>query len=196
MTAAHCVYCNQPLAAAQLRTGGAVQCVRCHRSSIVLALPCLFENPGAKPPPPPVDPPAEGEAACFYSPNRKATKECNHCGVLMSDIWSAQWGAQSICLKCLDHLREKTKDARFQTSRRLWDNITLLLALLPFTIFLYWIVPFSAPAALFVGIYHWNSPRSLVPRSRFRLVAGLFVAFAELAAIVLAIAGWWFGWYH
>ena len=174
-----------------------MSCRLCGRQSTIVIFPALLEDSVPSPPVLPHDPPADGEAACFYSPSRRATKECSHCGVLISDVWAAQWGAQTVCLKCLDHLREKGKDDRFNTSRTLWDNITLLLALtpvllLPLMLF-WWIGIFTAPAALFVGLWHWNTPRTMVPRSRWRLVLGLLLALAQIAAGVYVITFIWFG---
>ena len=62
----------------------------------------------------------------------KATGACDHCGVFVSEAWSAKWGTQTVCLKCLDQLRSKTKDQRFEGSRKLWDNIALGAALGPY----------------------------------------------------------------
>lgn len=197
MSVARCVFCNALLNPVQLAAaGGQVQCQACKRRSTVLAMPSLLENRAAKPPPPPVDPPAEGEAACFYSPNRRATKECSHCGVLISDIWAAQWGSKSVCLKCLDHLRAKGQDAHFQTKRILWDNVALIMALVPLTVVFWWVSFITAPAAIFTALWHWNSPRSLVPRSRLRLIIALLLGLAQVGGFVFLISGWWFGWFQ
>ncbi len=72
-----------------------------------------------------------GEATCYYSPNRRATHTCAHCGVFVSEAWSAEWGSSHVCLKCLDELRGKRKDSRFESRRVLWDNIALVTALAP-----------------------------------------------------------------
>lgn len=195
MAAARCVFCNYTVNPAQLAgADGMIQCGNCGRQSALLALPALLVSHAAKPPPP-IDPPGEGQAACFYSPSRRATKECSHCGVLISDVWAAQWGSKSVCLKCLDHLREKGKDGRFQTSRTLWDNVALVLALLPFTLVFWWAVFATAPAAVFLALWHWNSPRSLVPRSRFRLVTAMVLGLAQVGGVIFFISGLWFGWF-
>ncbi len=201
MASARCAFCNQALPSAGLTSaGGVVSCRLCGRRSTLAIFPALMEDAAPKPPVLPHDPPGEGEAACFYSPGRRATKECSHCGVLISDLWAAQWGTKTVCLKCLEHLREKGRDDRFNTSRTLWDNLTLLLALaplllLPLVIF-YWIGIFTAPAALFVGLWHWNSPRTMVPRGRWRLVLGLLLAGAQVAAGIYFVAALWFGWFR
>ena len=192
MARVFCVFCNTTLPAEPLAGGiGDLQCLTCHRVTEVVLFPALLDSGALKPPPLASDPPAEGEAACFYSPNRRATKSCNHCGVLISDSWAAQWGSETICLKCLEHLRDK-KDQRFESSRTLWDNVALLLACLPLTIFL-WVFAFvTAPASVFVALWHWNSPRSMVPRSRFRLVLALILGLCQIGAGVAFFLQVWF----
>ena len=166
-------------------------CTSCRQVNEVMLLPA-FQDRDKKPPPLIFDPPVEGEAACFYNPARRATTSCSHCGVLICDSWAAQWGSETVCLKCMDHLIEK-KDARFQNSRTLWDNIALVVACIPFTIIFWFLVFITAPAAVFLALWHWNSPRSMVPRSKFRLVLALLLGLAEIAAIVVLLVQLWFG---
>lgn len=166
-------------------------CSSCRQVNEVMLLPA-FQDRDKKPPLLIFDPPAEGEAACFYNPARRATTSCSHCGVLICDSWAAQWGSETVCLKCMDHLIEK-KDVRFQNSRTLWDNIALVVACIPFTIIFWFLVFITAPAAVFLALWHWNSPRSMVPRSKFRLVLALVLGLAEIAAIVVLLVQLWFG---
>ena len=162
-------------------------CGSCGALPKILAFPALESDGAAKPPPLVDDPPDEGEANCFYSPGRRATKECSHCGVLISDPWAAAWGSQTVCLKCLDQLRADVSNKNFQTHRMLWDNVVLGLALAPLTIVLWWAVFMTAPAALFLGFWHWNSPRSIIPRGKARIVIGMLLAAVQLAAIIFLI---------
>ncbi|MBL9145636.1 MAG: hypothetical protein JNM99_18305 [Verrucomicrobiaceae bacterium] len=199
MAAVRCAFCNQPLPADQLVSGAnTVRCRVCGGKTQPSIFPALLADSAPKPPTLPEEPLAEGEAACFYSPARRATKSCHHCGVLISDLWAAQWGQDTVCLKCLDHLRDKSKDTRFGSKRTLWDNMVLALGLapiitLPLLVF-YWIGIITAPAALILGLWHWNSPRSLVPRGRWRLITGLLLAFLQVAGVVTFILSLWFGW--
>lgn len=191
-----CVLCNHFMPLTPLSGNGASICPSCRRPVSIGIFPALLEGAEAKPPTLPADPPAEGEAACFYSPNRRATKECSHCGVLISDMWAAQWGSDTVCLKCLEHLRQQGKDERFQGSRVLWDNIALFLALLPFSVVFWWAVFLSAPASLFIGLRHWNSPRSLVPRGRARLAIAIVLALLQVGGLAFGAAALWFGWFR
>lgn len=186
-----CAICHGPLRSAPPESGTAV-CQTCGRGNTALVFPALHFNPSAKPPSLPAEPPAEGEAACFYSPNRKATKVCSHCGVLISDIWSAHWGSEVVCLRCLDHLRDTAKDSRFEKGRPLWDNIALATALVPATLIFYWAAFITAPAALFLSIRYWSAPRSLVPRSRLRIATALVLSLLQVGAIIALFVGLWF----
>lgn len=195
MSAARCPHCDQALRGIDLTPEGMGTCPSCGRKSVVVIFPALTTGNNTSPPALPDDPPAEGESACFYNPKRRATKECSHCGVLISDAWAAHWGSDTVCLKCLEHLREKGQDARFQGSRTLWDNIALTLSLVPFTVVLWWAIVFTAPAALFLGIRHWNSPRSMVPRGRWRLVVAILLALIQVGGLAVGAVGLGLGWF-
>ncbi|MDB6139630.1 MAG: hypothetical protein JWO94_2702 [Verrucomicrobiaceae bacterium] len=188
-----CVFCESPLPPLQLPLdGGGVQCPACLRSSEVRVFPALLAAHQARPPALVSDPPAEGEAACFYSPQRRATHACAHCGVLISDAWTAHWGSKTYCLKCLEHLMSG-KDGGFEASRILWDNIALSLAVVPLIIPIF--RPFiliSAPASVFLAFWHWSSPRGVVPRGRFRIAAALILGLVQLVVFVLVILQAWF----
>ena len=62
--------------------------------------------------------------------------------------------------------------------------MALALAIYPLIIFYFTII--TAPAALFIALRHWNSPSSLIPRTKIRLVVAIVFALLE-------IAGWGVG---
>ena len=186
MATLYCPFCGYHLSPTVLSAGREeVICRACQRPVQASVFPAFAEANAPKPPQLP-DPPAEGEAVCFYHPGRRATTSCKHCGVLISNLWAAQWGSDTVCLKCLDHLRAQGKDERFETGRMLWDNVVLALAVWPFIPPLTLgsgFVSITAPAALFLGLWHWRTPGSLVPRGRWRLVLGLLLALLEVAGM-------------
>lgn len=162
-------------------------------------LPAFSHAPEAQPPPlPDAAAPLPGEAVCFYNPALRATCACSHCGVFISDAWSAQWGTETVCLKCLEELRKRRKDARFESRRVLWDNIALLTALLPFLscipllllgpvgialmLLCVMVSLVTAPLAVGLAIYAWKKPRSLVPRGPWRVAWALALALLQCIA--------------
>lgn len=173
----------------------------------ILVLPAVggARRVGAPGPPAlPEAPPAPGETVCFYNPDRRATTSCSHCGVFISEAWAAPWGAETVCFKCLEDLRGRRQDARFQSRRVLWDNLALGLASAPFlfSVPLLLLGPFgapfiilclmmsivTAPTGLGMAIFAWNKPRSLVPRGRARLVWALLLSLLQCAGWGLALA--------
>ncbi len=188
---AFCLECNQRISAPADGSLLSLTCDNCGAGNGVANFPALAKARPPAPPALPGDAPAEGDAVCFYSPNRRATTSCDHCGVLISDPWAAAWGRETVCLKCLEHLREEKKDERFISNRTLWDNIALILALVPFSFIFWWAAFITAPAALILAIRHWNTSRGMVPRGRFRLVATVLLSLLQIAGIGALFFGLW-----
>jgi hypothetical protein len=198
-TMIRCTACGYHIPVAVFASSRDGACPLCRRPVQAVLLPAMRHVPGGGGPPSlPEEPPAPGEAVCFYSPNRRATRTCSHCGVFVSEAWSAQWGAEHVCLKCLDELRGRRKDVRFEVRRVLWDNIALGTALLPFMlcvplmllgpagVFLM-VLPLmgsavTAPLALGFSIYAWKKPRSMVPRGPWRTISALVLSLLQCAA--------------
>src|SRR5688572_27686348 len=130
MAMIRCTACSYQIPAEAFVGEGPVRCPLCQREVDAVVLPAASRS-GTQPPMLPAEPPGPGEAACYYNPERKATETCSHCGVFMSSSWAAKWGQDTICLKCLEELRTKRKDARFEARRTLWDNVALGCALFP-----------------------------------------------------------------
>ena len=202
-----CTSCGAALPPGLFQSGEG-SCSLCSRRQQTVILPALYKSQTLAPPSLP-DPPQTGDVVCFFDENRKATQTCSHCGIFMSDAWSARWGRQVVCLKCLEELRAKGNEAAFQTRRTLWDNIALgfsfgpwvLLILSICTIVFYFIGALflfftfiTAPAAIFVALRYWRAPRSLVPRGRTRLVLAILFALIQIGAwgslIVLLLNEW------
>lgn len=209
MAFVRCSLCGYGMADALFAHAGSAICPACGRNVESTLLPALHKASTPQAPPLPEAPPAPGETACFYNPNRRATKVCDHCGVFVSDSWAAKWGNQTVCLKCIEDLRSKRKDTRFEAKRTLWDNIALFLTTGPWvlaliflaTVIFYGFAAFcvlltviTAPAAIFVALRYWNAPRSLVPRGRGRLILALSLSTVQLVLWVggiLVLVGRW-----
>jgi hypothetical protein len=121
----------------------------------------------------------EGEASCFYHPEKKAAVVCEACGRFLCALCDVDFNGQHICPACLEAGRKKGKIAKLQNARTRHDRIAIALALLPLLLFYFTI--FTAPAALFYALWHWKSPGSIVPnRRRLNLIAGWVVFFTWL----------------
>ncbi|WP_038163567.1 hypothetical protein [Verrucomicrobium sp. BvORR106] len=210
MATLRCTSCGYAIPQEAFKGRESAPCPLCGRVSQAWVLPALAVGAGdslaaSRPPSLPDDPPGPGDNVCFYNPERRATTSCSHCGVFISDAWAAQWGGETVCFKCLDNLRLKRQDSRFQSRRVLWDNIALMTALSPFLLCIPLLllgpvgVPFivlcamasliTAPTGLGLSIFAWGKPRSLVPRGRGRVVWAALLSLIQCAIWVALFIG-------
>src|SRR6516164_8202709 len=93
---------------------------------------------------------AEGEASCFYHPEKKAAVVCDACGRFLCALCDVDFNGQHLCPACLEAGGQKGKIAKLQNARTRHDRIALALAVLPVAIFpLIYFTIVTAPAALF-----------------------------------------------
>jgi len=126
---------------------------------------------------------AEGEASCFYHPEKKAAVVCEACGRFVCALCDVDFNGRHLCPSCLESGGKKGKISRLQNTRTRHDRIAIALAVLPMLIFYFTII--TAPAALFYAIWHWKSPTSIVPNwRRLNLVIAMVMASLEIAGWV------------
>jgi len=163
-----------PLSKWDYHAGGAAQCSACGSANTVQAFPAMLAPAVATRP----EAALEGEAACFDHPNKRATAACSQCGRYLCGLCTVEFGQEVWCPSCVSARAGRAQAANLETSRTLYDSITLML---PLGSILMWPLTFlAAPAALAIGIAKWNYPLSLVRRNRWRLLVGLLVALAEI----------------
>lgn len=135
----------------------------------------------------------EGEAGCFYHPQKKAVQPCESCGRFLCALCDCEHLGQHLCPTCLEAGRAKGKIKSLEHTRTRYDNIALALTVWPIVppILLVgiYLTPLTAPMALYVAIRHWKSPLGLTQSSRWRLVAAMILATLELCGIALLIIG-------
>jgi hypothetical protein len=183
-SALQCPKCSATLSEAQVNRLDLAPCPRCAAPLLVEVYPALFRR---------VTPGRDGEllvveteASCFYHPQKKAVLPCQGCGRFLCALCDCELHGQHFCPACLETGKKKGKIKRLENERTLYDNIALTLAIYPMLIFYFTII--TAPLALIIAVRYWNAPRSIVHRTKFRLVFA--AAFATLQ-----IAGWAVGLY-
>ena len=161
--------------------GGAAMCPACGSGNTVRAFPAMLATAAAVLP----ETALEGEAACFDHPGKRATAACSQCGRYVCGLCSVEFGAEMWCPSCVTARAGKARSANLETSRVLWDSVTLTL---PLGSIAMWPLTFvTAPAALAIGIAKWRQPLSLVRTSRWRMLLGIVVAVAEIVGWVWVI---------
>ena len=138
----------------------------------------------------------EDEAGCFYHPQKKAVRPCDGCGRFLCALCDCELNGRHYCPACLEAGRKKGKIQSLENHRINYDSMALALVLWPLVpcltvifYFLYVASIFTAPAAIFIAIRHWNSPRSLVHRTKARFVIAIIIGVLELVGWVAVIAG-------
>lgn len=114
------------------------------------------------------------EASCFYHPQKKAAVVCSECGRFLCGLCDVDLDGVHFCPSCLEASQKKGKIATIENQRELHDSKVFQIALLP--MFAGPLTLVTSPVALYLGFKHWNSPRSLVHRSRWRFVVGMIFA--------------------
>jgi uncharacterized paraquat-inducible protein A len=118
------------------------------------------------------------EASCFYHPQKQAVRVCDGCGRLICSLCSIELGAEHLCPNCLAAGKRKGKLTTLEDRRTRYDSIALSLSVFSFLFYMLAIV--LAPAAIYISIRHWNSPGSLLGRSRTRFVIAIVLGAGAL----------------
>jgi hypothetical protein len=185
----HCPKCKAALVSDVFNRREFVPCPVCTSPLEIEVFPAMFR--------PPVEAHAgeavmmEGEASCFYHPAKKAVLPCESCGRFLCALCDCEHHGQHFCPGCLATGQKKGKIRTLDNARVRYDNIALALALWPIIppiLFVgFYLLPFTATAAIIVAIKYWKSPLGLTQKSRARFVIAVVLALLELAAITLFI---------
>ena len=169
-----CARCDSLLTPGELAGPGVAVCARCHSENTVHTFPAALIPPA---PPAPVELAAEGEAACFDHPGKRAVAACQQCGRFVCQLCAVGFADATLCPSCVAGGRGKAKAANLETSRTLYDSIALMAPLLslgfwPFTII-------AAPGTVAFSLMKWRQPLSLVRRNRWRFVVAILIGIIE-----------------
>ena len=136
----------------------------------------------------------EGEAVCFFHPEKRAAVSCQKCGRFLCALCDVPFGGKHLCPTCLD----STKLPELLNRRVVWGNLAMLTGMLPIAGMILcaplWIIFlggafFTGPAAIFIAIWGWKKPPSLVHGHRHGMaIMGLVGGLLQIAGLVAA--GW------
>jgi len=121
----------------------------------------------------------EGEAGCFFHPQKKAVVHCDGCGRFLCGLCDCELHGKHYCPGCLETGRKKGRIQNLENQRTLYGGVALSLALLPLIMWPLTLV--TAPIAIYIGVRYWNAPRSIVSSGRWASVAAIIIATLELA---------------
>lgn len=153
-------------------------CPNCGAKFLALAFPAIFSS--VKTSPARGTAAAEGEAGCFFHPEKKAVIHCASCGRFLCSLCDIELGSSHLCPDCVTSQKESGKREDLITRRVLHDRVAFTLSVYP--ILFVWPTIVTAPAALYYTVRHWKSPLSILPRTRIRFVFAFFMALLQVAA--------------
>lgn len=131
----------------------------------------------------------EGEASCFYHPERKAEVPCSECGRFLCALCDVPLNDRHLCPGCLDSGTRKGRLLELEQRRFRYDTLALALAVIPM---LLWFMSFAtAPAAIGLAVYGARQPRSLVARYWPRAVVAILLGMFTLVGWVVVLYVIW-----
>ena len=162
-----------PLPKWELAAAGEAMCASCGSLNRVRVFPAAFAQQAPAVP----ERAAEGEAACFDHPGKKAVAACQQCGRFVCQLCAVEFAAETWCPSCVAAGAGRARAATSESARTLYDSLALTLPLVTLLVWPFTIV--AAPATLALTLLKWRQPLSLVRRSRWRFIVGAAVGLVE-----------------
>jgi len=185
-----CLKCRRPLPWTVFNAPGPGLCPSCFVDTEVTVFPAFVRPPAVADTGERLQ--AEGEASCFYHPQKRAVLACDRCGRFLCALCDISFRHEHVCPGCLETARTRKKSPDLENRRMLYDEIALGLAIVPLLFF--WISLLTAPVALYYVIRYWRAPTSLLPRwSKTRFVCAGLLALLQLAVWCFVFGTLWFG---
>ncbi len=188
-----CPKCQLALDPASAASGAEVACAAC-RSGLTVRLFPAFTNPPAGVSTASGEHAVDGEAACFFHPEKRAAIACDRCGRFLCALCDVPFGGRHLCPLCLD--ASKLPDLIHR--RVVWGHVAAILGVMPMFVlpmcFPLWFLAFiTGPSAIILALWKWNAPGSLVyGQRRGMAIVGIVGGLLQLAGIAGSI--WLFVW--
>lgn len=181
-----CTKCNNTLPGQVINTYSMVACPSCEGLLRADVYPALYRKI-------PTGHSGESlqidkEAGCFYHPRKKAVVPCSVCGRFVCALCDVAINDQHLCPTCFEKGKSKRKIKNLENRRTCYDSIALAVATL--SMLIYWFTIFTAPLVMYLTIRHWNSPSSIIPRTKIRFVMAFIIAGLQIAGWLFIFSNW------
>lgn len=177
----NCTHCNAPLSKEAANTNTLVTCAACSSLLRVDVFPAINRSR-------PVGQAAanlqvDKEAGCFYHARKKAVVPCAACGRFLCALCDVSLNGQHLCPACLEKGKTQRKIKNLENHRTCYDSVALLVATV--SILIYWVTIFTAPIVIYLTVRHWNSPSSIITRTKIRFILAFIIAGVQIAGWIL-----------
>jgi len=177
-----CSACLRPLPVELWSGAEGQRCPFCQAPVLVKVFPAFAQFKSGSLPQPLM---ADVEASCFYHAQNRAATPCDECGRFLCSLCTLEISGKSLCPVCFETNRRGRKIQDLESSRTMHDSVALALAIFP--AFIFWPILVTAPLTLFWIFRHWNSPRSILPRTRVRYFFAGLIALSQIVLIAVVI---------
>jgi hypothetical protein len=123
------------------------------------------------------------ESGCFYHPGKKAVIPCSACGRFLCALCDIAFNGRHLCPACFEKGKTHRKIKSLENQRTCYDSIALMVATV--SLLVYWFTIFTAPLVIYLCIRHWNSPTSIIPRTKVRFILAFILAGVQIAGWIL-----------
>jgi hypothetical protein len=178
-----CPKCDAALPPVIYNRGQVESCPGCRSPVQVEVFPALFFPPALSQTGAQILVP--GESSCFFHPQKKAVESCESCGRFLCALCDLNLQGRHLCPSCVESGQTKGKLNRLEAHRTLYDNLALITATIP--VLMVWPTVITAPLAIFLVVRYWNSPSSIIPRSKARLILAAFFASVQILAWIALV---------
>jgi hypothetical protein len=178
-----CAVCSTPVPREYWNRQAGVRCSGCGNPVHVSVFPAILRVTAAAAP---QSLEVETEASCFYHPQSRAARVCDECGRFLCTLCDLEIEGRHICPRCFESGVSTHKIETAEPRRVMYDTVALALATLPFLMI--WPAIIGAPWSLFVVVRHWNSPASVVPRTKIRFILATVFALAQIGFLIFVIS--------
>ena len=186
-----CPRCHAPISTKHYNTPDLFHCPSCQVPLSIDVFPALFRGVQVGKAGEPL---IDDQASCFYHPQKKAIVPCDQCGRFLCALCDVEFGDKHLCPSCLETGKQKGKIINLEHHRVLYDSTALILAVVPllflvtviFSMMVFFTV-FTAPTAIYLAIRHWNSPTSIVRRTKVRFILAIALSSIQILAGTMGI---------
>ena len=176
-----CTKCDEPLPGQLINSQTLINCRKCDSRLRADVFPALYRE---------IPPGQVGhrleldkEAACFYHSQKKAVIPCSACGRFVCALCDVAINGQHLCPACFEKGKSNRKIKSLENQRTCYDTLALLVATV--SMLIYWFTIFTAPLVIYLTVRHWNSPTSIIPRTKIRFVLAFIIASLQIAGWIL-----------
>ncbi|HSE41763.1 MAG TPA: hypothetical protein VLH08_13450, partial [Acidobacteriota bacterium] len=118
-----CSYCRALLPFESFNKETPVKCAVCSVDMFAFAFPALVRPISSGKPAEQIL--IEGEAGCFYHPQKKAVVACEYCGRFLCGLCDIDLNGQHLCTSCIEAGKKKKSMTTLENRRVLYDDMAL-----------------------------------------------------------------------